>query len=160
MADIGPTSSRGNQRNLNADVNLVPFIDLLSVCICFLLMTAVWVQLNVLEVKQTHGTDASTAANGYELGLTFLSGDKLKVVLRKAGRIKKRVTIKSKSNEELFTKIGEVAQKFQKIAKGKLNSALLTPHASIDYGQLIKVMDTLRTNKIANLGVVPVGGGG
>lgn len=35
-----------NRRQVNADLNLVPFIDLLSVCILFLLMTVVWVEIS------------------------------------------------------------------------------------------------------------------
>ena len=38
--DIG--SAKGHRRSLNANLNLVPFIDLLSVCITFLIATAVW----------------------------------------------------------------------------------------------------------------------
>ena len=54
MASID-TGGRG-KKGLNAELNLVPFIDLLSMCICFLLMTAVWVQIGVLDVKQGIGT--------------------------------------------------------------------------------------------------------
>ena len=42
----------GRVRNLNHDLNLVPFIDLLTVCITFLIMTAVWTQLSSLKVDQ------------------------------------------------------------------------------------------------------------
>src|SRR5688500_13045915 len=42
----------GRTRNLSADLNLVPFIDLLSVCITFLLLTAVWTQINAMQVDQ------------------------------------------------------------------------------------------------------------
>jgi biopolymer transport protein ExbD len=34
-----------NRKALDSELNLVPFIDLLICCICFLLITAVWVQL-------------------------------------------------------------------------------------------------------------------
>jgi biopolymer transport protein ExbD len=39
-------------RGMNADLNLVPFIDLLSVCITFLLLTAVWTQVQALSIDQ------------------------------------------------------------------------------------------------------------
>jgi biopolymer transport protein ExbD len=42
----------GRGRNLAADLNLVPFIDLLSVCITFLLLTAVWTQISSLNLDQ------------------------------------------------------------------------------------------------------------
>lgn len=42
----------GRTKNLMADLNLVPFIDLLSVCITFLLATAVWTQIDIMKVDQ------------------------------------------------------------------------------------------------------------
>ncbi|EYF02693.1 biopolymer transporter ExbD [Chondromyces apiculatus] len=46
--DVGTTS---NKRAMNADLNMVPFIDLLMVTITFLLLTAVWVTNSRLEVN-------------------------------------------------------------------------------------------------------------
>jgi len=43
---------KGGKKSLNADLNLVPFIDLLVCCICFLLITAVWSQMARIEVNQ------------------------------------------------------------------------------------------------------------
>jgi biopolymer transport protein ExbD len=42
-------------RKAVADLNLVPFIDLLSVCITFLIATAVWVDLAALPLDQQLG---------------------------------------------------------------------------------------------------------
>ena len=56
MATISDTG--GGKRGLNPEVNLVPFIDLLSVCICFLLISAVWLNVGSLQVKQALGTAA------------------------------------------------------------------------------------------------------
>lgn len=36
---------------MDAEINLVPFIDLLSCCICFLMQTAVWSQVAKIDVK-------------------------------------------------------------------------------------------------------------
>ncbi len=38
------------ERSINADVNIVPFIDLMSVCIIFLLLTAVWTQVSMIQI--------------------------------------------------------------------------------------------------------------
>jgi biopolymer transport protein ExbD len=45
---------RGGDRKkpLHADLNLVPYIDLLTCMVAFLLITAVWTQLARLEVQQ------------------------------------------------------------------------------------------------------------
>ena len=39
-----------NGRDPNADLNLVPFIDLMSVLITFLLITAVWSQVSMIQL--------------------------------------------------------------------------------------------------------------
>jgi biopolymer transport protein TolR len=46
----GPES--GGKKSLSADLNLVPYIDLLTCMVAFLLITAVWTQLAQLNVKQ------------------------------------------------------------------------------------------------------------
>jgi len=43
--------SRGGRKALDAAINLVPFIDLLSCCISFLLITAVWTQVASMKVE-------------------------------------------------------------------------------------------------------------
>ena len=40
----------GSNRNIAVELNLVPFIDLMSVCIIFLLITAVWTQVSMIQL--------------------------------------------------------------------------------------------------------------
>ena len=48
MASAGP--SQGGKRPMDMEINLVPFIDLLSCCIAFLMMVAVWTQIARIDV--------------------------------------------------------------------------------------------------------------
>jgi biopolymer transport protein TolR len=48
MAHIDTGGSGG--RNKNVDLNLVPFIDLMSVLITFLLISAVWTQVSMIQL--------------------------------------------------------------------------------------------------------------
>jgi biopolymer transport protein TolR len=51
MASVGGvTGGARGRRALDATVNLVPFIDLLSCCIAFLLITAVWTAVARVDV--------------------------------------------------------------------------------------------------------------
>jgi biopolymer transport protein ExbD len=43
---------KSGKKSLNADLNLVPYIDLLTCMVSFLLITAVWTQLARLQVQQ------------------------------------------------------------------------------------------------------------
>ena len=44
------TDGTGNKRESSFDLNLVPFIDLMSVMITFLLITAVWTQVSMIKL--------------------------------------------------------------------------------------------------------------
>jgi uncharacterized membrane protein len=55
MAGAGMSvSAKGGRRPVDAAINLVPFIDLLSCCISFLLITAVWVNLGRMPEQTPH----------------------------------------------------------------------------------------------------------
>jgi biopolymer transport protein ExbD len=49
MAEIQTSSGKGKRRT-NLELNLVPFIDLMSVLITFLLITAVWNQVSMIQI--------------------------------------------------------------------------------------------------------------
>lgn len=48
MAQVDDSDSSG--RSANTELNLVPFIDLMSVLITFLLLTAVWSQVSMIQL--------------------------------------------------------------------------------------------------------------
>lgn len=164
MAGASPTpSSSGRRKSLDAEVNLVPFIDLLSMCICFLLMTAVWIQLGSVQVKQSHGTEAAAPARDQvELSVRFSGAGKVSLSFQSKGRRIREIAFQDARVEGLIQKLeaGLAAElgKLGLTAKGAVASALLTPSAELGYGHLVTVMDLLRKQGIANLGVVPVGG--
>ena len=64
MAGAAPIQQRGGRKSLDAALNLVPFIDLLSCCIAFLLITACWTQLARIPVARpnTGGVNEQPAA--------------------------------------------------------------------------------------------------
>lgn len=48
MAHVSTGDSRGRRKNV--ELNLVPFIDLMSVLITFLLIAAVWTQVSMIQI--------------------------------------------------------------------------------------------------------------
>jgi biopolymer transport protein ExbD len=72
----------GGRRPVDAEINLVPFIDLLCSLIAFLLLTAVWAQVASLELQQTATSDA-IADDSETLGLrVFVMEKGFKVVAK------------------------------------------------------------------------------
>jgi biopolymer transport protein ExbD len=52
MASISVGGGHGGKKAVDADIPLIPFIDLLLCCVMFLLVTAVWNRLASVDVSQ------------------------------------------------------------------------------------------------------------
>jgi biopolymer transport protein TolR len=60
MAVSIESGGKGSRKDVNAELLLVPYIDLLTCMIAFLLITAVWTQMARLEVRQRGQGDAES----------------------------------------------------------------------------------------------------
>lgn len=63
MAQIG---SSGKGRNTNVDLNLVPVIDLMSVLITFLLISAVWTQVSMIQLGASFASPRDNTQTDYK----------------------------------------------------------------------------------------------
>ncbi len=168
MAGIGAAPAKGRRKSLDAELNLVPFIDLLSMCICFLLMTAVWMELGAVNVKQLMGTEAaSQPQNSYEMDVKYLNPQRVEVNLKQTGRKAQKFTVEGSTNEQRLASFRDVLKGLaarlvpsQPGAKPQLGSAVsmarVTTAAGVSYGEIVTVMDALREFGIVSLGLVPV----
>ena len=84
------------KKPLNAELNLVPYIDLLTCMIAFLLITAVWTQLARLKIEQRgQGTGTETDVTKQEKiavvvhddGFNLVVGNDQKPLPKKAGQL-------------------------------------------------------------------------
>ena len=137
------------KQHLDFEVNLIPFIDLLSVCICFLLLTAVWIQVASMNVKQAIGgqavqdTEKKAVVWVYlgqkgELSLDIQDSKKVPANLRKmrlAG-LQEKITFKPKHKA-----VSQI-----KIFAPQITSVLIQPIAQSSSDDIIKVMEIGRAS--------------
>jgi biopolymer transport protein ExbD len=71
MASIS-VGGAGGKRPVDAEIPLVPFIDLLLCCVMFLLVTAVWNQLSQLEARAPDTAGPSTTVAPVDTSPTLL----------------------------------------------------------------------------------------
>ena len=138
-----------NKEMPNGEVNLVPFIDLLSVCISFLLLTAVWIQAGVMSTKQGLGTEAeSKKENSLSVWVELESKDTVVLSTQgfKKNENKKRVQMKS-----LAAYVGQLKQ-----ANPELRTGLVLPNAFSSYEELIRAMDQLKKAELIDIGISPI----
>lgn len=152
----------GQKKELDAQLNLTPFIDLLSTCVCFLLITAVWIEIGTVEVKQSHGTSAAQEKKEtYDLDLVFKDPTEMRLNLKKNGKRVKSFKVKDESFEGMLTQLNQTITANVLTFKKKtieIATATVTPRSSVDYGSLISTLDVLRKNKIVNIGVLTARG--
>ncbi len=152
----------GKKKDLDAQLNLTPFIDLLSTCVCFLLITAVWIEIGTVEIKQSHGTEAAASKKvSYDLDVVFKSEKSLNLNLKRNGKRLKAINVKGNNFDEVISQLEDIIQ--NKIIKSgkkiiEIASATITPRSTVNYGQMVSAMDVLRKNQIVNIGVISVRG--
>ena len=150
----------GRKKHLDFDLNLVPFIDLLSVCICFLLITAVWLNIGSINVKQAVGGQSVAETEKKPL-IWVLLGEKGDLVLDvKAGgklpakmlKLKVAPTVDGKFDlPGLATLLADM-----RTIEPNLRTALIHPKATTTYEDIIDLMDQFKKAGLADLGVVPL----
>lgn len=148
----------GQKKDFNADLNLTPFIDLLSTCVCFLLITAVWIEIGSVEIKQSHGTQADAAKKmSYDLDLIFRNPTYLTMNLKRSGKRIRSLKVKGADKKDFQKKLEMLLQTKMLNYKNQpieLSSATVTPRRTVNYGSLVETLDTLRGNNIMNIGVL------
>ena len=155
----GSSFGSGRKRSLDAEINLVSFIDLLSMCICFLLMTAVWTKLGSVQVKQSNVTEAAAVSKdkNVDLELKFTGAQEAVITLKKSGKVAKNIKISAKNIAAVGTELqGHLQGIRQELSREglKVNSVFLTAHENVDYGSMVAIMDLFRKNEMSNIGVV------
>jgi biopolymer transport protein TolR len=156
MANISTNpSSASGKKSLDAEINLVPFIDLLSMCICFLLMTAVWMEIGGVDVKQLVGTEAAPSTSTQaEMDVKYVSPMLMEVQLKVPGAKGLKFKVEGETSELRLNKLRDVVK--GAISNQKVSLARITTKAGVNYGEIVSVMDALRGLGIGNLGLVPV----
>lgn len=144
-------------RTTNVDVNLVPFIDLMSVLVIFLLITAVWTQVSMIQIgssiygKKT-GDDKVEPPPRAEIPLRvdiLTSGFRILV-----GR---QETVVEKTGDEYNTiKLGEELKKIKEIYPDK-EDCVLSMSDELAYVNLISGMDVVLQSGFSQISIATGG---
>ena len=140
----------GGKKSTNVELNLVPFIDLLSTLICFLLITAVWQQINVLSTttSSTTSSDSATPPDEKKVDLNVsLLLDHLEL-----SEDKKSIKIPHVNGEPDYPALLRVLNDW-KSRYPKRSDLVLYSDSQAPYKQLIKLMDTMSEGQFGDVGV-------
>ena len=158
MGGAAPTpTGKGGKKPLDAAINLVPFIDLLSCCISFLLITAVWTQLARMDVTQkgqgaAGSTDEKPPENQVTLTL-FVNTDGYQF----AKSTGENTDIPMKGDEYDYSKLADVL-KDAKTAYPDKNDLQVKADDKVLYNKIIHTMDIAVSAHFPDIGLSDKGG--
>lgn len=147
----------GDKRSANSELNLVPYIDLLSTLICFLLITAVWQQVSVISTnssitppqdKEAFNPNPNQEPPKDKKEVTVKIGkNALEVTIDKAMT---PVPVDADSIDKAL--LAQLLQK-AKVEIPDMKEVVINSETGSVYKYLIQVMDVLNQEKIDNVAI-------
>jgi biopolymer transport protein TolR len=134
-------SGKGKKKALDAELNLIPFIDLLIVNICFLLITAVWTQMARIPVSQKGKGSAAEKADDtppeMRIKVVVLVGDEGYIITAGPERL-----VINKQGEVYDTeKLGKQLREIKIKLPPEKKDITVAAEDGIKYKHLIRAMD-------------------
>jgi biopolymer transport protein ExbD len=151
-------TGKGGKKPLDASINLVPFIDLLSCCISFLLITAVWTQLARMDVTQKSKAPSGAVDEPPTPSVTltlFINSDGY-IFSKSTGE---STPIEKKGDEYDYVKLAEVMAQAKKDHPDKEDLNIKSDDTVI-YNKVIKTMDVVISAHFPNISLSDKGAGG
>jgi biopolymer transport protein TolR len=159
MGGAAPTpTGKGGKKPLDAAINLVPFIDLLSCCISFLLITAVWTQLARMDVTQKgQGAAGSSDEKPPEptVNLTLYIDKDGYTFAKSTGE---NTPIPMKGDDYDYSRLADILKAAKDQYPDK-NDVQIKADDSVIYNKIIRTMDIVLSAKFPDIGLSDKGGG-
>lgn len=146
-------------KHLDFEINLIPCIDLLSVCICFLLLTAVWLSIGSMNVKQAiGGQSAAETEKKPTLWVTMAANGELNFKVQDSNHVPARLANLKLSGVNGQANTTELQKALDELVslEPNLRTALIKPQANSPYEDIIGLMDQFKRKGLVDLGVVPL----
>jgi biopolymer transport protein ExbD len=146
-------STEQSESKLNTELNLVPFIDLLSSLVLFLLVTAVWLQVAAIPASlKSKGMSSSVSETGKHLFIRVTSKGYMLEWPHSLAHARPRLIAKATSGYDRarLTSVVKDALKAQ-----PLLSATVSGDDSVDYGTVIDTIDAARSSGSISVALNP-----
>ena len=143
-----PEGGGGKKRkkSLDANINVVPAIDLLSCCITFLLYTAVWTQISRLQVQQlgTGAPETEQTEQQKQLLVTLAVGERGFNLSTSAGSSVDIPTLGRDADGKIRFDLKALAANLKQLKGNYPDANAITVQAedTVSYGDLVQVIDS------------------
>lgn len=133
------------------DLNITPVMNIFLILVPFMLLTAVFVRISILEFSLPTSTQAGEAQKAENNPVVTILAISEKGFELKTKGMKIPFIVKKEDNFDFQT----LVEKLQKIKRKHVQTEdiILSPQVSIKYDTIIKVMDRCRENGFLNISI-------
>ena len=151
----GAAPAKGGKKSVDAAINLVPFIDLLSCCISFLIITAVWTQLARMNVTQKAAAQGPDIETDRTVKLTLSVNKDGYDFSKSTGE---NTNIPLKGDDYDWVKLADVLKDAKQAYPDK-NDIAIKPDDEVIYNKVIHTMDVAVAAHFPDVDLSDKGGG-
>ncbi len=145
-----------DKKNLDVELNLMPVFDVLSVCICFLLMTVVWVQVGALETSQAlGGQSAAETTDKSSIWVTIQPNHDVDFSIRPQNKKRISTLIRSTNGQISWKEVMAQISSHSQQRKDPF-SVVILPSQTTRYDQVIRLMDMFKAEGLKDIGISPL----
>jgi biopolymer transport protein TolR len=153
---VSGRTGKGRKKNMNFELNLIPFIDVLSTCICFLLVTAVFVNLGAFHTNQAVGSAKSQAKPKGTVTVSLGGKGDIRFEVKDVrGSKNNLVTITGSQGKINFARTEEWIKSFSSHYTD-VKTVLLMPNPHSKYDDLIQLMAQFKASQMDQIGIAPL----
>jgi len=151
--------SKRKRRALDATINVVPAIDLLSCCISFLLFTAVWTQISRLQAAPMGNGPPAETQPTKSLTVTVMIGERGYVLATSAGAQIEIPLAGRASDGAILYDVKGLTERLKKLKTEFPDQAAVTVAAedAVVYADLVHTIDACVGAGLANVSVMGAG---
>jgi biopolymer transport protein TolR len=158
MVDLN--SGSRNKKGLNFELNLIPIFDILSVCICFLLMTVAWIHIGSMNVSQAMGSNVQDHQEKQPAVWAYLNTDgRVVMTLKNTTGLPHKVTdavVPGGAGGVIeWNGVAQYLASLQKFGPS-LRTGLIMPVRTSSYDDIIRLMDQFKKYGIKDIGLYPL----
>jgi biopolymer transport protein ExbD len=133
-------------KELDFEVNLMPVLSVLSICICFLLTSAVWTRMGFIGINQAIGDELPTSGKNPDSIFLKIKTNGQFVLQWKSGEdsslLSQKVISPAKKGQFNWTAAQKEIPIF--VQKAHTKTVIVTPEFGVNYGQTIQLLDQLK----------------
>ncbi|PIT98849.1 MAG: hypothetical protein COT74_14280 [Bdellovibrionales bacterium CG10_big_fil_rev_8_21_14_0_10_45_34] len=143
---------RRSQKEEKTDLDLMPVISIMAVCICFLLLATVFVKNGALSSKQALGSEfESKADTSLSLWIYVENARAVDVAIHGGVAATGKTERRKISLANLKAFLSDVRSQHS-----QMTTALLFPSEAAPLASVVRVMDLLKQNEFKDVGVAPL----